>query len=117
MLTRNLREHGKMQLMMYGRPSANYQFPSSMWLLPGGLNGWFAARDFQGLNQEHIECSHQMVLVSCDEGQSNRTLYTIYPSNAKLKEMRAADKMIKAELDKERTVIQAARKLVKFARR
>jgi len=51
-----------------------------MWLLPGGLNGWFAARDFQGLNQEHIECSHQMVLVSCDEGQSNRTLYTIYPA-------------------------------------
>ena len=41
-------------VMMYGRPSANYQFPASMWLLPGGLNGWFAARDFQGLNQEHI---------------------------------------------------------------
>jgi hypothetical protein len=38
-------------------------------------------------------------------------------ANAKLKEMRAADKMIKAELDKERAVIQAARKLVKFARR
>jgi hypothetical protein len=38
-------------------------------------------------------------------------------ANAKLKEIRAADKMIKAELDKERTVIQAARKLVKFARR
>ncbi len=50
--------------MMYGRPSANYQFPSSMWLLPGGLNGWLAARDFQGLNQERIECSHQMVLGS-----------------------------------------------------
>jgi carbamoylphosphate synthase small subunit len=29
MLTRNLREHGKMQLMMYSRPSANYHFPSS----------------------------------------------------------------------------------------
>jgi hypothetical protein len=56
MLTRNLREHGS------------------------GLNGWFAARDFQGLNQGRIERSHQMVLVSCDEGQSNRTLYTIYPA-------------------------------------
>ena len=36
---------------------------------------------------------------------------------AKLKEIRAADKMIKAELDKERAVIQAARNLVKRARR
>ena len=36
---------------------------------------------------------------------------------AQLKEIRAADKMIKAELDKERAVIQAARKLVKRARR
>jgi len=38
-------------------------------------------------------------------------------ANAKLKEIRAADKMIKAELDKERAVIQAARKLVRGARR
>ena len=38
-------------------------------------------------------------------------------ANAQLKEIRAADKMIKAELDKERAVIQAARNLVKRARR
>ena len=37
--------------------------------------------------------------------------------DAKLKEIRAADKMIKAELDRERAAIQAVRKLVKHARR
>ena len=38
-------------------------------------------------------------------------------ANAKLKEIRAADKIIKAELDKERAAIQTARKLLKRARR
>lgn len=78
-LGQKLRKNGKLQLMMYGRPSKNPEFPLGMWLVPGGEKGWFAARDFQKLDQERIRKQQPMILVSCAEGIENRTLYTIYP--------------------------------------